>query len=61
MVVNSQNKIEKKNVTLGLQTANYAEILSGLQEDELVVYGEQTQYKPGEIVVPQVVTPAEAE
>lgn len=61
MVVNSQNKIEKKNVTLGLQTANYAEILSGLQENELVVYGEQTQYKPGEIVVPQVVTPAEAE
>lgn len=61
LVVSAENRIEKKDVTLGLQTANYAEVLSGLKENELVVYGEQAQYKPGELVIPQVVTPAETE
>lgn len=61
LVVNAENRIEKKDVTLGLQTANYAEIVSGLKENELVVYGEQSQYKPAELVIPQVVTPAETE
>lgn len=55
LVVNAQNKIEKRDVTLGLQTANEVEIQSGLAESELVIYGEQSQYKPGELVQPQIV------
>jgi len=61
LTVDAGNRIEKREVTLGLQTATDAEILSGLQEGELVVYGEQSQYKPGQLVFPQVVTPSGSE
>ncbi len=54
-------RIEKRDVTLGLQTATDVEILSGLQENEMVVFGEQGQYKPGELVAPKVVDPPSAE
>ena len=55
LVVNTSFKIEKRDVALGLQTATDTEILSGLQENEMVVFGEQSQYKPGELVAPKVV------
>ncbi|MGA9886022.1 MAG: efflux RND transporter periplasmic adaptor subunit, partial [Candidatus Acidiferrales bacterium] len=58
LVVNRENRIEKRDVSLGLQTATDAEIVSGLKEGELVLYGEQSQYKPGQLVVPQIVTPS---
>lgn len=61
LVVNSSSKIEKRDVLLGLQTATNSEILSGLQEKEMVVFGEQSQYKQGELVTPSVVTPSEME
>lgn len=61
MIVNSQNMIEKRDVTLGLQMATEVEILSGLQENELVVFGTQTQYRPGELVAPKLVVPPSAE
>ena len=59
LVVNGNNKIEKRDVSLGLQTATEAEILEGLTEGEMVVYGEQSQYTPGGVVEPQIVQPAE--
>jgi multidrug efflux pump subunit AcrA (membrane-fusion protein) len=59
LVVDASNKIEKRDVTLGLQTATDAEIVSGLTEGEMVVYGEQSQYAAGELVRPQTVQPAE--
>lgn len=59
LAVNSNNQLERKDVTLGLQTANRVEILSGLAENEMVVYGEQGQYKPGERVEPKLVEPSE--
>jgi len=61
LVVDSSNKIERRDVVLGLQTATNIEILSGLREKEMVVFGEQSQYKPGELVAPSVVTPSEME
>ncbi len=61
LIVNADNKIEKRDVTVGLQTANEAEVIAGLKENELVVYGEQSQYKPGELVKPQIVAPARGE
>jgi RND family efflux transporter MFP subunit len=57
LVVNSQNQIEQRQVKLGLQTPNNYEILSGLKEGDEVVFGEQNQFKPGETVVPHIVTP----
>ena len=61
LVVDSRNKIEKRDVVLGLQTATSTEILSGLREKEMVVFGEQSQFKPGELVAQSVVTPSEME
>jgi RND family efflux transporter MFP subunit len=55
LVVNSQNKIESRPVTLGIQTANEVEIVSGVRENELVVFGEQNRYRPGETVSPKLV------
>jgi len=59
LVVNGNNKIEKRDVGLGLQTATDTEIVGGLTEGEMVVYGEQSQYAAGELVRPQIVQPAE--
>ena len=61
LVVNASSKIERRDVTLGLQTATDAEIVSGLKENEMVIFGEQSQFKPGELVAPRVIAPAEME
>lgn len=61
LIVSSSNRIEQRNVKLGIQTATSVEILSGVRENEPVVFGEQGQYKPGMLVTPQVVQPSEAE
>jgi RND family efflux transporter MFP subunit len=60
-VVNKENRIEKRDVTLGLQTAAFIEITSGLQENELALFGEVGQYKPGQLVSPKVVEPSAVE
>jgi RND family efflux transporter MFP subunit len=61
LIVNSSNRIEERTVKLGIQSANRFEILSGVQESELAVFGEQGQYKPGMLVSPQIVQPSETE
>jgi len=45
----------------GLESAADYEILSGVQEGEMVVFGEQDQYRPGQLVQPNVVNPAGVE
>jgi RND family efflux transporter MFP subunit len=55
LLVNSSNRVEKRDVKLGIQTATEAEILSGLNENDLVIFGEQNQFKAGELVTPQIV------
>jgi RND family efflux transporter MFP subunit len=61
LVVNSSSRIERRDVTLGLQSATDVEITSGLKENEMVLFGEQSQYKPGQLVAPKVIAPAEME
>ncbi len=56
LLVNSSNRVEKREVKLGIETASQAEVLSGLNENEMVIFGEQNQFKTGELVSPQVVT-----
>lgn len=58
LVVNASNRIEKRSVALGLETATDAEILSGLKEGEMVVFGQQSQFRPDQLVSPQTVKPA---
>jgi RND family efflux transporter MFP subunit len=59
LVVNGENRIEKRNVVLGVQTANDVEVVSGLSENELVVFGEQNQYTAGESVSPKITDTSE--
>jgi RND family efflux transporter MFP subunit len=58
LVVNGQHVIESRQVKLGMQTANDVEIASGLTENELVIFAEQSRYRTGEIVKPKLVSPA---
>jgi RND family efflux transporter MFP subunit len=52
-VVNKNNKIEERVVSLGLETPRKLEVLSGLSENELVMIGNRTQVKPGQLVEPK--------
>ena len=54
-VVSRNGEIEDRPITLGLQTANDAEVVSGLAEGEEVVVSDRSALKPGEVVHPQVV------
>jgi RND family efflux transporter MFP subunit len=53
--VGADNRIEERQVTLGLETPNAAEVVSGLSENDLVVVGGRSQLHPGQQVVPKLV------
>jgi RND family efflux transporter MFP subunit len=53
-IVNHENKLEERTVTLGVEAAVEAEVLSGLQEGDSVVVSDRGGLKPGEPVRPQV-------
>jgi RND family efflux transporter MFP subunit len=55
LLVNAANRVEQREVKLGIQTATAAEVLSGLQENDTVIFGEQNQFKAGELVSPRTV------
>ncbi len=61
LVVNSGNTLERREVALGTRTATDVQVLSDLQENEMVVFGEQSQYKPGEHVNPKLVQPQQVD
>jgi RND family efflux transporter MFP subunit len=52
LVVDATNHVEKRTVTLGIQTSNRVEITSGLQTGDNVIAAGQTGYQPGEVVSP---------
>lgn len=54
-VVTEGNKIEIRPVTLGIQTATDAEILSGLKEGEIVVVSDRSGLKAGQLVQPKMI------
>lgn len=58
LIVDSQNRIQRRDVKTGIQTANEVEVLSGLTEGQMVVFGEQSQYRSGQLVAPKVIEPA---
>jgi len=61
MVVGAGNKIEVRDVAVGLQSSTSVEIISGLQENDTIIYGSLGQYRPGQIVAPKVVEPSRME
>jgi RND family efflux transporter MFP subunit len=56
LVVGRDNRIEKRDLGLGLESATDVQVLSGLNEGDTVVVGEQSQYKPGMRVMPKIVS-----
>src|ERR1700734_2498940 len=56
LVVNGNGVLEERSVEAGLQTASYAEILSGLNPEERVVVSDRSGLKPGEKVHPREVS-----
>jgi RND family efflux transporter MFP subunit len=54
-VVTPANIIEVRPVTLGIQTANDAEILSGLKEAESIVVSDRSGLKAGQTVQPKAI------
>ncbi len=61
MVVGPGNKIERRDVTVGLQSATDDQIKSGMKENETIIFGGLGQYRPGEIVAPKIVEPSRME
>jgi RND family efflux transporter MFP subunit len=55
-VVNHQDQLEDRPVSLGLQTASDAEVLSGVADGEQVVISDRSGLKTGEKVHPQMVS-----
>jgi RND family efflux transporter MFP subunit len=53
-VVNPDNQIEEREVTLGLETANRYEVTSGLKEGEKVMIGNHSRVHAGEKVEPKL-------
>jgi RND family efflux transporter MFP subunit len=54
MVVDGENKIGERTITVGIQTADDAEVLSGLEEGEQVVIGDRSGLHSGDTVQPKV-------
>lgn len=60
LVVNPKNKLEERSVRLGVEAPDQVEILSGLQEGDLVVVGNRSQLQPGMLVQPKIISNAQA-
>jgi RND family efflux transporter MFP subunit len=54
-IVTANDELEDRPVTLGIQTANDAEVVAGLHEGEMVVVSDRAGLKAGEKVLPQTV------
>jgi RND family efflux transporter MFP subunit len=54
LVVDEAHKIQDRSITLGIQTENDAEVVSGLQEGDQVVISDKSGLRPGEAVTPKL-------
>ena len=54
MVITPNNRVEVRQITLGLETTSQIEVLSGLNEGDMVVVGGRTGLQPGQEVRPKV-------
>jgi RND family efflux transporter MFP subunit len=55
LVVNSQDRIEERDVRLGMESANQVEVVSGLNPKDRVVIGSRSEFRPGDRVNPKVI------
>jgi len=53
MLVDSNNRVQKRPIVLGISGANSQEVTSGLQPGDRIVIGGQSELQPGQQVTPQ--------
>jgi RND family efflux transporter MFP subunit len=56
-VVNAKHELEERAVTLGLETPDRREVMSGLREGDLVMMGSRYRVQPGQKVTPKLTDP----
>jgi RND family efflux transporter MFP subunit len=54
VLVVANGRVERREVHLGLETPDRVEVVSGLNEGDLVVVGSRSQLRPGATVTPKV-------
>lgn len=55
-VVDASNKVQLRPVTIDFQTPAYGDVVSGLQEGDMVVVSDRSDLKSGESVQPRIVS-----
>jgi multidrug efflux pump subunit AcrA (membrane-fusion protein) len=55
LIVDGQNRLEEREVRLGLEGASNIEVLSGLNEGDRVLIGSRSQFRAGDRVEPKVI------
>lgn len=58
LIVGQSNVIQNREITLGIQTENDAEVLAGLEDGDTVVISDRSGLRPGETVQPKVIQAA---
>ncbi|HSY34553.1 MAG TPA: efflux RND transporter periplasmic adaptor subunit [Acidobacteriaceae bacterium] len=53
MLVDSDNRVQKRSIVLGISGANAQEVTSGLHAGDRVIIGGQSELQPGQEVTPQ--------
>jgi multidrug efflux pump subunit AcrA (membrane-fusion protein) len=59
LIVTPNNRVEKRRVTLGIESSNNVEIRSGLNEGDSVVLTGRSTLQPGQEVRPKVTAMSE--
>jgi RND family efflux transporter MFP subunit len=54
LVVDAQNRVQRRNVVLGIQGSLLAEVRSGVRQDDRVVLGDPARYQNGEQITPRM-------
>jgi len=52
-VLDGQNRVQRREVEIGVESSNHVEIVTGLHEGERVIVGNLGSYQPGETVTPR--------
>jgi RND family efflux transporter MFP subunit len=55
LIVDAQSRVEPREIKLGIEGSDRAEVLSGISENERVIVGNRGAFHTGEKVLPKVV------
>ena len=55
LVVGANDRIQEREVQLGLEGANEVEVVSGIEANERVVVGSRAEFHPGDVVAPKLI------